>query len=157
MFSLLTSLCLPSGGTTFYEIPYEQWCELGQFMRMGLGQGVQNLLPLDCELQHHPPPVVLGVSPCDQASLFTPFAELHDAVMAEAETLCNVGDRCHHTFRRANNLKQKLMLLRLKATPASRLFAKPQEVPKVIPKFGEILQAILGCASMPGWHPQIIS
>jgi hypothetical protein len=49
------------------------------------------------------------------------------------------------------------MLLRLKATPASRLFAKPQEVPKVIPKFGEIFQAIMGSASTQNRHTQIVS
>jgi hypothetical protein len=45
------------------------------------------------------------MSPCDQANLFAPFAELHDAVMAEAESLCKVGDCGHHTVPRANNLK----------------------------------------------------
>jgi len=126
-------------------------------MRMGLGQGVQNFLSLGCELQNHPPPIVLGVSPCDQTSLFTPFAKLHDAVMTDTEALCSVADRHRHAIRHPSNLKQKLMLLRLKATAGSRLFAKPQEAPEVIPKLGEDLQTILGCSSMRGWHPKIIS
>ena len=65
------------------------------------------------------------------------IAQLDGGVVADVQPAGNFRDRRVNVFRQALQCEQQLMVLRIDAIGASRLFAEMQEAPDLVAEFGE--------------------
>jgi hypothetical protein len=95
-----------------------------QFAGVGFGEAFKRAFSGRGELEDDEAMVGVGLEALDEACFSASFAELDDAVMAEAEALGDPGDGGFNAIGRAGDLQHELVLLRVEVSLKGRLLAE---------------------------------
>ncbi len=110
------------------------------------------------KLEKNPPSIRLSRLAYNQTCLLASIAEFYNRVMAQAQALGRIADRCLVSIGNAGNLKQKLMLLRMQPMPLGRLLTKVKKQPQLVAKFSQYLKPDQPCRRLSrSRHSLIIS
>ncbi|HEY6845305.1 MAG TPA: hypothetical protein VI320_03735 [Terracidiphilus sp.] len=133
------------------------WRKFVEFTGVVFGQGIKDLLPFGSEFQYHPAPVVCILLPRYQSSFFASFAEFDNGIVAQAEPLCDITDRCQYSIWNTGDLEQQLMLLWLETGPGRRLLAELKKNSQLVPEVRKSLDPESGSRFHRNSHELIIS
>jgi hypothetical protein len=89
------------------------------------------------QVQDHLPAVRTRPFPSEQLLALKPVHHLHGAVMTKLHALGKFANRGRAAGRKSAHRQQEQVLLRLKASAASRLLAPVQELPDLMTEFPE--------------------
>jgi hypothetical protein len=99
-------------------------------------QLLEDLLTMRSQLDQDFAPVVLAVAAQNSATFDQTIDQFHCAVMAETQTFRQSFDCRTSASRQTFQGQQKLVLLRLNAVQARRLFAELQKLADMMPELG---------------------
>jgi hypothetical protein len=133
------------------------WRKFVELTGVVFGQGIEDLLPFGSEFQYDPAPVICILRPRYQSSFFASFAELDNGIVAQAESLCDITDRCQYPVWNTGDLKQQLMLLWLEAGSGRRLLAELKKDSQLVPEVCKSLDPERGSRFHKNSHKSIIS